>query len=218
MIVAVDGPAASGKGTLAKRLAAHYGLAYLDTGRTYRAVALALLREGAGFEDADAAVTAARSLDFATLSDPKLSDPEVGDGASRIAVMGELREVLVARQRAFATEACADGSGAVLDGRDIATAVCPDAAVKLYVTASVEERARRRTLELYGEADGIRYEALASALRLRDERDATRAASPLKRADDAVLIDTTELSAEEAFRTAIGVVDSHMTRREASRR
>jgi len=208
MIIAVDGPAASGKGTLAKRLAAHYGLSYLDTGRTYRAVAAAMQTTGASFDDAAAAVRLAREVDFADLDDPRLGAPEVGEGASRIAVMPDLREVLVARQRAFAREAEASGPGAVLDGRDIGTVVCPGATVKLFVTASVEERARRRALEAYGEAEGPRYEMLIESLRMRDARDRDRVAGPMHPAGNAHILDTTAMDAETAFRTACAIVDS----------
>lgn len=214
MIIAVDGPAASGKGTLAKRLAAHYGLDYLDTGRTYRAVAVELLLSGEGFSDAAAACRAAEAVNFDGLHDQKLSSAEVGEGASMIAVMPALREVLVRRQRAFAEDASANGAGAVLDGRDIATVVCPDAHVKLFVTASVEERARRRALELTGDADGDAAARIAEGLLVRDERDEHRAASPLRQAEGAVAIDTTDMSPDEALHAAIAVVDrAHHERR-----
>ncbi|MBJ3776045.1 (d)CMP kinase [Acuticoccus mangrovi] len=207
MIIAVDGPAASGKGTLARRLAGHFGLAYLDTGRTYRGVAAAMLAAAADLEDAHAAVRAAHDLDFEGLGTLELGTQEIGEGASRLAVIPELRAVLVKRQRGFAEEALAAGSGAVLDGRDIGTVVCPDAAVKLFVTASAQERARRRALELYGEAEGPRYRDLVEALELRDRRDRERAASPLRPADDAHVLDTTHLSADEAFFAAVRLVD-----------
>ena len=205
MIVAVDGPAASGKGTLAKRLAAHYGLAHLDTGRIYRAVAAAMQSAGAALEDETAAIHAAHALDFAVLGDPALGSAEAGEGASRIAVMPALRAVLVARQRAFAH--AAGGQGAVLDGRDIGTVVLPDADVKLFVTAAVDERARRRAMEIYGEADGPRYQALLAQLKQRDARDESRSASPLKPAADAHILDTTAMSADAAFLAATRLVD-----------
>ncbi|MEO1102773.1 MAG: (d)CMP kinase [Pseudomonadota bacterium] len=205
MIIAVDGPAASGKGTLSRRLAAHYGFAHLDTGRTYRAVARQMRDAGENFGDAAAAMRAAQALDFAMLDDPRLVAPEIGEAASSIAVMPQLREVLVARQRAFAREAA---RGAVLDGRDIGTVVFPDAPVKLFVTASVEERARRRALEVFGVADGEAYDELLISLRERDARDASREASPLRPAKDAHLIDTTTMSIDDAFRTATGLVEN----------
>ncbi|RAI04368.1 (d)CMP kinase [Acuticoccus sediminis] len=207
MIIAVDGPAASGKGTLAKRLAAQYGLAYLDTGRTYRGVALAMRRAGASFEDVTAAVETARRIDFDALEDPEMTSTEAGEGASRIAVMPDLRAALVERQRAFAERAAREGRGAVLDGRDVGTVILPDATVKLFVTADVAERARRRALELYGIAHGPEFDALLEMLRRRDARDSGRAASPLKQAPDAYLLDTTDMDAEAAFSAAVRVVE-----------
>lgn len=206
MIIAVDGPAASGKGTLARRLATHYGLAYLDTGRTYRAVAAAVEAAGAQLDDEAAAVAAAHALDFAALGDPALGTPAAGERASRVAVMAGLRAVLVARQRAFAHAATAAG-GAVLDGRDIGTVVLPNADVKLFITASVEERARRRALEVHGAGGGEPYAALLENLRSRDARDQGRAASPLRPAADAIILDTTDLTADEAFFAATRLVD-----------
>ncbi len=204
MIIAVDGPAASGKGTLSRRLADHFGYAYLDTGRTYRGVAHALHRQGLPFDDEAAAKQAASALDFTALDDLELNSPEIGEGASQVAVMPGLREVLVTRQRTFAE--AAEG-GAVLDGRDIGTVVCPDAALKLFVTASVEVRARRRSLQLYGTEDGPGYEALLVSLARRDERDSQRAASPLRPAPDAHLLDTTAMSIDDAVATAVALVE-----------
>ena len=207
MIIAVDGPAASGKGTLARRLAAQYGLAYLDTGRTYRAVALAMQRAGTALDDVAAAVEAAGTLDFAMLDDPEMTSTHAGEGASRIAVMPALRAALVERQRAFAQRAAREGTGAVLDGRDVGTVILPDATVKLFVTADVAERARRRALELHGVAEGPLFDELLETLRRRDARDTGRAASPLKQADDAYVLDTTRMDAEAAFSAAIRVVE-----------
>ncbi|WP_420394166.1 (d)CMP kinase [Acuticoccus sp.] len=207
MIIAVDGPAASGKGTLAKRLATHYGLAYLDTGRTYRAVALALMEDGVALDDGEAAVRAAGAIDLGALEAPALATAEVGEGASQVAVLPELRTVLVARQQGFAREAARAGRGAVLDGRDIGTVVLPDASVKLFITAEVEERARRRALELTGSEAGPAYERLLAALRSRDARDCGRASSPLRPAADAHILDTTHLDADAAFWLATRVVD-----------
>ncbi|MEM0908423.1 MAG: (d)CMP kinase [Pseudomonadota bacterium] len=205
MIIAVDGPAASGKGTLSARLAARFGLAHLDTGRLYRAVALALLRAGQSLDREPLAVAAAHTIDLSALGDDALKTPEVSDGASRVAVYPAMREILVARQRAFAQAA---EKGAVLDGRDIGTVVFPDAALKLYITASVEERARRRALELFGVTEGEAYENLLSALKSRDARDQSRAASPLRPAADAHVIDTTDLSIEEALKRASSLVEN----------
>ena len=204
MIIAVDGPAASGKGTLSERLAAHYGIAHLDTGRTYRAVAWAMHQRGLGYDDEAAAVATAREVDFGRLDDPNLATHEAGEGASRIAVMPALRKVLVERQRVFALSS---PQGAVVDGRDIGTVVFPDAAVKLFITASAEVRARRRSLQLFGTDSGPDYERLLAALRERDARDSGRAASPLRPADDATILDTSGLDIDEALAVAVGLVD-----------
>ncbi|MCC2112600.1 MAG: (d)CMP kinase [Hyphomicrobiales bacterium] len=205
MIIAVDGPAASGKGTLARKLAAHYGLRYLDTGRLYRAVARAIIDSGNDTGDLDAAVLAARSIDLSTLDDdPRLRAEEVGEAASRIAAMADVRAALLQLQRQFAQTP----PGAVLDGRDIGTVICPDADVKLFVTASAEERARRRTAELSGRGEPADYEAILADIRRRDARDAERTAAPLKPAENAHLLDTTKLSIEAAFRAAVDIVDS----------
>lgn len=212
MIIAVDGPAASGKGTLARRLAAHYGLAYLDTGRTYRAVAAALMTSGRGFDDAAAAVEAAEAVDFGRLDADRLGSPEVGEGASRVAVIPTLRQVLVRRQRDFAEAAAKAGRGAVLDGRDIGTVVLPRADVKLFITASAEERARRRALEVFGEAEGARYTALLEGLKVRDARDEGRKVSPLRPAPDAHVLDTTRMAPEAAFEAAARLVDKSLAR------
>lgn len=208
MIIAVDGPAGSGKGTLAQRLAAHYGLRHLDTGKCYRAVAAAMRSGGAQEVDVAAAVEAARAVDFADLADPALEAADIGEGASRIAVLPELRAVLVERQRAFARAAAREGPGVVLDGRDIGTVVCPDADIKLFVTASLAARARRRSLQLYGAEDGPRYEEVLRTLQLRDARDRDRAASPLRPAPDARLLDTTDLTPEASFLAAAALVDA----------
>lgn len=203
MVIAIDGPAASGKGTLAKRLAEHYRLPHLDTGLLYRAVALTLLDADRDLADADAAAAAARGLDAAFLSDPRLCGSAMGEAASIVSAQGAVRAALLDWQRRFAGAA----EGAVLDGRDIGTVVCPDAAVKLFVTASAEERARRRHRELDGRGEAVAYEAVLSDILRRDARDADRAAAPLRVAEDAVVIDTTALDADAAFRAATGVVD-----------
>lgn len=201
-VVAIDGPAASGKGTLARRLAKHFGLRHLDTGLTYRAVADRMLASGADLGDEDAAVAAAATLDFGALDARRLADHAIGEAASRVAVMPRLRLALREKQRAFALKP----PGSVLDGRDIGTVVCPDAPAKLYVTASPETRARRRALEMQiGGADISEAEVLAD-LRRRDERDIARADSPLRPAPDAYLLDTTDLDIEAAFRAAVDYV------------
>ena len=203
MIVALDGPAASGKGTLARRLAAHFGLRHLDTGLTYRAVADALLAAGAPLEDEAAAVAAARAIDLAALDAERLADHLIGEGASRVAVLPAVREALVARQRAFAHAP----PGAVLDGRDIGTVVCPDADVKLFVTAAAEARARRRTDELIGRGVMADYAAVLADLKRRDARDMGRAVAPLRLAADAVELDTTDLTIDAAFDAARRIVE-----------
>ncbi|GIL03187.1 MAG: cytidylate kinase [Alphaproteobacteria bacterium] len=202
-IVAIDGPAASGKGTLARRLAAHYGLNHLDTGLTYRAVAQALLQVGLPLDNEALAVAAAEHVDLARLDRAALSEHGVGEAASRLAVMPAVRRVLVDKQRQFARRA----PGAVLDGRDIGTVVCPDAAVKLYVTATPEVRARRRHDEIIASGGAATYDAVLADIRRRDERDMGRADSPLRPAADAHLIDTSTMDIETAFRTALAIVD-----------
>lgn len=206
MIIAIDGPAASGKGTVAKRVAVHYRLPHLDTGALYRAVARDTLAMGADLADAAAAVLAAGRLDVATLDDPGLRTAGIGKAASEVARYPEVRAVLLTYQRTFAYA----GTGAVIDGRDIGTVICPDADVKLFVTASSEIRARRRFLEL-SQGGIITTEAdVLADIRSRDERDSTRGASPLRQAEDAVLLDTTNLDIDAAFRTAIDLIEAAM--------
>ncbi|TGE00302.1 (d)CMP kinase [Methylobacterium nonmethylotrophicum] len=203
MVIAIDGPAASGKGTLAKRLALYYGLPHLDTGLLYRAVALTLLDAGRDLADEAAAAAAAQSLSPDFLGDPRLRGSAMGEAASIVSAQGAVRAALLDWQRRFAGAP----AGAVLDGRDIGTVVCPDAAVKLFVTASAEERARRRHRELGGRGEPVAYEAVLADILRRDARDADRDAAPLRVAEDAVVIDTTSLDAEAAFRAATRVVD-----------
>lgn len=203
MIIAIDGPAASGKGTLAKRLAAHFGLPHLDTGLLYRAVALALLDAGHPLEDAAAAVAAATALDPGRFDETRLRGREMGEAASVVAALAPVRAALLDFQRAFA----AGGHGAVLDGRDIGTVVCPDAEVKLFVTASAEERARRRARELAARGEAADEAAILADIRRRDERDSTRATAPLVPAADALVLDTSALSVEAAFAAALQLVE-----------
>ncbi len=203
LLIAIDGPAASGKGTLARRLATHYRLPHLDTGLTYRAVAKAMLDAGLDLGDAGAAIREAGSVDLSRLDRSALSAHAVGEAASRIAVIPELRRILVAKQRAFAGQP----GGAVLDGRDIGTVVCPDATVKLYVTATPEVRARRRHDEILHNGGTAGYEAILADVRRRDERDAGRADSPLRPAGDAHLLDTSDMDIEAAFRAALAIVE-----------
>jgi cytidylate kinase len=203
MIIAIDGPAASGKGTLAKRLAAYYGLPHLDTGLLYRAVARELLDFGHPLESEEAAVRAAQALDLAHLKDDRLRGRDMGEAASVVAAHPALRAALVAWQRAFAGRP----EGAVLDGRDIGTVICPDADLKIFVTATPEERARRRFRELAGRGEATSLEDVLDDIRRRDARDAGRSAAPLRPADDARLLDTTNLDIDAAFRAAVALVD-----------
>ena len=203
MIIAIDGPAGSGKGTLAKRLAAHFRLPHLDTGLLYRAVALTLLDEGRPLTDAPAAARAAATLDLSRLDDPRLKGRAMGDAASVVSAYQPVRDALLDLQRRFATQP----GGAVLDGRDIGTVICPEADAKLFVTATAEERARRRHLELVSRGEAADYEAILADIRRRDERDMTRSAAPLRPADDALVLDTTQLDAEAAFAAALEIVE-----------
>jgi cytidylate kinase len=207
-IVAIDVPAASGKGTLARRLAKHFGLRHLDTGLTYRAVAAKLLETGADLDDEDAAVAAAEALDLDTLDPKRLASHAIGEAASRVAVMPRLRTALREKQRAFA----AAPPGAVLDGRDIGTVVFPDAPAKLYVTAAPETRARRRALEMQEAGNDIAEAEVLADLRRRDKRDMARTDSPLRPAPDAYLLDTTDLDIEAAFRAAVEFVGRKIAR------
>jgi len=206
VIIAIDGPAASGKGTLGKLIAAHYGLAHLDTGKLYRAVARDTLATGASPSDASAALSAAKALDVRTLDDPSLADGKLGEAASIVASHPEVRDALLAYQRAFARRK----PGAVLDGRDIGTVICPDADVKLFVTATPKERARRRYRELREAGNGVSKADVLADIRRRDERDKGRAAAPLRQAEDAHLLDTTNLDIDAAFKAAIDVIDAAM--------
>ena len=208
MIVAIDGPAASGKGTLARRLARHFGLPHLDTGLLYRAVAWTLLSREETLEDARAAEKAASSLDPARLDAAALRGRVMGEAASIVSAHPEVRTALLDVQRRFA----AQPGGAVLDGRDIGTVICPTATVKLFVTATPEERARRRYRELSAGAEAADYAAILDDIRRRDERDRSRAAAPLRAAEDAVELDTTELDPEAAFQAALAVVEAARAR------
>lgn len=203
-VIAVDGPAASGKGTVASRLATLYGYPYLDTGLLYRAVGVALLRDNHDLADAAAAEAAARTLDLDALEDPALRGGVAGEAASRVAVHAGVRQALYDLQRAFARSE----PGAVLDGRDIGTVIAPDADVKIYVTASPETRATRRWKQLVGFGEDIAYETVLADVRRRDERDAARDAAPMAPAADAVLLDTTDLSIEAATDAARRIVEA----------
>lgn len=204
MIIAIDGPAAAGKGTLALRLAAHYGLNHLDTGLLYRAIGRKMADAGLDLDDPQAAGRVARELDPADLGHADLRGREAGELASRVAVHPTVRSALVDFQRSFAARA----PGAVLDGRDIGTAICPDADVKIFVTASAEVRARRRTDELAAKGRSVSYERILAEIRERDERDSARASAPLRKADDAALLDTSDLGIDDAFAAAVAIVDA----------
>lgn len=202
MIIAIDGPAASGKGTLAKRLAQALGLPHLDTGLLYRATACAVLDAGRAITDTAAAIAAAQNLDPAALDESRLRTKEMGEAASVVAAVPEVRAALVAAQRGFAQ----GPNGAVLDGRDIGTVICPDADAKIFVTASPEVRARRRLLELESSGEIVDAGAVLADIRRRDERDSSRSTAPLRAAEDAVVLDTTSLDVEAAFAAALRIV------------
>lgn len=201
MTVAIDGPAASGKGTLARRLAEHLGYAYLDTGSIYRAVGLKLIYSGKEPEDEQAAIEAARSLKPEDLANPRLRQERIGKAASIISAIPEVRAILLDFQRHFALGPC----GAVLDGRDIGTVVCPDADIKIFITASLEARAKRRHRELQGENIEVVYDSVLDDLRERDERDARRSVAPLIPAADAIILDTSHLDANAVFEATLDI-------------
>jgi CMP/dCMP kinase len=204
MIIAIDGPAASGKGTLGKRLAAHYGLAHLDTGLIYRAVAKAMIDAGQNPGDVKAAAAAAKALDPSHFDEVSLKAHCISEAASIVSAIPQVRDALLAFQREFAARA----PGAVLDGRDIGTIICPDADVKIYVTATPEVRARRRSAEYRAQGRDIDEAAVLADVRKRDQRDQNRAAAPLRRAPDAHLLDTTHLDIDAAIRAAIDIVEA----------
>lgn len=209
LIIAVDGPAASGKGTIAARLARTYGLPHLDTGLLYRAVGLGVLDSGGSLDDAAAAEVVARDLRAENLSDTeRLTSGEAGEAASRVAGYPGVRAALLEFQRAFA----AQPGGAVLDGRDIGTVIAPDAQAKLFVTATAEVRAMRRWKQLTGRGDAIAYEDMLADIVRRDERDAGRGAAPMVQAEDAVLLDTTDMDIETAFDAARRIVEAARVR------
>ena len=204
MIIAIDGPAASGKGTLGKKLAAHYGLRHLDTGLIYRAVAKALVDAGERPEDAAAAVAAAKELDLANFDEATLKTYAVGEAASIVSAIPGVRAALLDFQREFA----AQPPGAVLDGRDIGTVICPGADVKIYVTATPEVRAKRRAAEYRAAGRDIDEASVLADILRRDQRDSNRAAAPLRQAPDAYLLDTTHLAIDAAIRAAIDIVEA----------
>ena len=204
MIIAIDGPAASGKGTIARRLAARYGLPHLDTGLLYRATAAALIAADRDLYDEAAAVAAARGLGLTDFDEAALRAREMGEAASVVAAMPGVREALLDAQRAFA----ARPGGSVLDGRDIGTVVAPHADVKIFVTASAPARAQRRALELAQRGQRADYDAILADIQKRDARDSGRSAAPLRAAVDASTLDTTHLSIEAAFAEAVRIVEA----------
>jgi cytidylate kinase len=209
MIIAIDGPAASGKGTIARQIAAVYGLHHLDTGLLYRAVAKAMLDAGARPDDEPRAAAAARALDPAKFDRIALKSQAVGEAASLVSAIPAVRDALITYQREFATRP----PGAVLDGRDIGTVIAPGADVKIFVTATPQVRAARRTKELRERGESVQEaDVLADILR-RDERDMQRAAAPLKPAPDAHLLDTTHLGIDAAFRAAVAIIEAVRTGR-----
>jgi cytidylate kinase len=210
MIIAIDGPAASGKGTLGKRLAGHYRLRHLDTGLIYRAVAKALMDAGHRLDDVPRAVAAAKTLDPAKFDEKALKAPAVGEAASQVSALPELRKALLAFQREFGRAA----PGAVLDGRDIGTVIFPDADVKIFVNASPQIRARRRAIELQAAGTPIGEKDVLDDILRRDKRDMERTVSPLKPAPDAHLLDTSHLDIDAAFRAALDIVEAVRAGRE----
>lgn len=203
MIIAIDGTLASGKGTIARRIAAWYGLAHMDTGRLYRATGIAALRDGVDFSDGAALAHVAATLDLNDFDEAELRTAGAGQAASKVARVPQVRAALLDLQRAFASQP----GGAVLDGRDIGTVICPQADVKLWIDASAEERARRRHAEIVAKGETLSFEEMLAQVNERDARDAGRTDAPMIKADDAHLIDTTELSIDAAVEKACAIID-----------
>ena len=204
MIIAMDGTVASGKGTLARRLAGFYGLQHLDTGVLYRAVGMAALRTGTSFADEPALGDIAASLDLSEFDESDLRSAEAGQAASKVAVLPQVRAALLDFQRAFARQK----GGAILDGRDIGTVVCPEANVKFWVDADIRVRAERRWKELVGRGDTLTFDDVLADLKARDDRDRNRSVAPMTQAADAHLLDTTELSIDAAVEKARSIIDA----------
>lgn len=202
VLIAIDGPAASGKGTLARRLARHFNVPHLDTGLLYRATAAGVLDRGERLQNVEQAVAVAHGLALTDFDEDRLRGRDMGEAASVVAAIPEVRAALIEAQRRFA----ARPEGAVLDGRDIGTVICPDAPVKIFVTAAPETRAQRRALELAGRGENVDFAAILDDIRKRDERDSARSSAPLKAAADAITLDTTKLGVEEAFAAALKIV------------
>ncbi len=206
MIIAIDGPAGAGKGTLARRIAEAYELAYLDTGALYRAVGVQVLDAGDDPSDPKAATHAAKSLRHDLLDSPRLRTETAGSAASKVAAIPAVRDALLDFQRTFAKNPPTPCKGAVLDGRDIGTVVCPNADLKLFVTASAEERARRRTIELRGKGEDVIHEHVLADILARDERDRDRATAPMAQAKDAIVLDTTDLDADAVYTRVVQIL------------
>jgi cytidylate kinase len=213
MIIALDGPAASGKGTLARRLAEHFHLPHLDTGLLYRATAQSLIEHGHNLNDAAAAVSAARGLALTDFDEAVLRGREAGAGASLVAAIPEVRSALFEMQRTFAQRP----EGAVLDGRDIGTVICPEADVKIFVTANPETRATRRALEHKQRGEKFDYDFILADIRQRDALDGSRPVAPLKAAEDAHILDTSLLDVSAAFAAALAIVEAHMPQHRAAK-
>jgi cytidylate kinase len=209
-VVTVDGPSAAGKGTLARRLAAHFGFEFLDTGSLYRGVGLSVLRQNLDPADEISATAAAKALRPAILGDPALRSEETSAAASKVAAIPSVRAAILNWQRDFARDAARDSGGAVLDGRDIGTVVCPDAGAKLFITASLEARAARRVKELQARGETAIYARVLQDMQERDARDQGRSISPTKPATDALIIDTSDLTADQVFDRALAFITSKM--------
>ncbi|MBY9066228.1 (d)CMP kinase [Hyphomonas sp. WL0036] len=208
MIIAIDGTTASGKGTIARRLAGHFGLPHMDTGRLYRAVAVAALKKGVPLDEAGALADLARMLDLADFVEHELRSAEAGKAASVVAAIPSVRQALFELQRAFATRA----GGALLDGRDIGTVIAPDADVKLWVDADVRQRGERRWKELVGNGETVTLDQVIEQLKIRDARDQGRADAPATIAADAILIDTTDLTIDAAVERAMAAVEAALAK------
>jgi cytidylate kinase len=209
-VITVDGPSAAGKGTLARRLAAHFGFDFLDTGALYRGVGLAVLRQGLDPADEKAATAAAKALKAEILSDSAIRAENTSTAASKVAAIPSVRAAILNWQRDFARDAASNSGGAVLDGRDIGTVVCPDADAKLFITASVQARADRRVKELQARGETAIYARVLQDMQERDARDQGRSISPTKPATDALIIDTSDLTADQVFERALAFIASKM--------
>jgi cytidylate kinase len=206
LIIAIDGPSASGKGTIARKLAAHFGFAHLDTGLLYRAVGLLVVKSGGDPSDPKQAEKAALALDATELNNPALREDAAAVAASKVAAIPAVRAALLKFQQDFCKNPPGHKHGAVLDGRDIGTVIAPHAPVKIYVTASAETRAERRFKELQARGENVTYAAVMKDMQERDARDASRSLAPLKPASDAVMLDTSTMTADEAFAKAVSIV------------